>query len=899
MSRSLRDPALLIRHGLSAVGPSLVLAVLAFVTVGAVALAPRLVDAASTSELRYDIARLDPTQRDVQTSNNVSLMPPASATGELGSVSQMYADLDTALARAKSQALPGLQALLGAPDYMARTSHPSSAASDDAAKNGPGYHIDFAADPKWSSRVTMVAGAPPVAGGPSGDVTSIWLSQTSARQLNWDVGEERTAVLAPTNAGDPPSFSRVVLAGIFVPADTQAPYWQHVPGVLTPRAVDNGNDPIQYFAVAYLAPDRWAAPGYPVQAMTLTAWFPLDSSTLDVASSTALLPQLRAFTAGSYPIVEAMPPFPVQQSSFASGTLTALDTALSRIGAMDAVLAVIAAAPLGVVLAVFALAVGAVIERRRAALSLAAARGASAAQTRGAMALEGVVAATVPGVVAAVVVALLFPTSTWLSLVPALGVSLVPVVMFAAAPGARGLRARRADLGAKTRGVVRLVAELAIVALAITATVLLLVRGERSTNVFDPLLLATPLLIALAVCALLLRIFPLPMRALEAAFHRSRGLVGFVGAARAIRDPALGAVGTVTIVLAVAVAVFSAGLLTTVDTAARASAHLQTGGGDAIAVSASFSDAQRQAMAAVPGVTATAGVLDQGRVAITGWNGSGATDLVQADLTALATMRPDIPASGLDHKQGDAIPVIASESFATAVTGPMSLNGAPLVIVGTLPDEPGLNIHSRQWVMVDSSLASVLTANGFVPDTVVFSLSSADPATLAAIKTAGSAAAVRDFAGQIADELGSPAVSGLRDLLIAAAIGVGALAALAIILASLLAGPGRERVVGALRTLGATRGIVGRLVVWELAPSVLAALIAGAVLGIGLPFIVVAGVDLAPFTGGLAVTLPREDPVVILAVLAVVLVVAALASAIAAAVTLRRSPAATISIGAD
>ena len=70
-------------------------------------------------------------------------------------------------------------------------------------------------------------------------------------------------------------------------------------------------------------------------------------------------------------------------------------------------------------------------------------------------------------------------------------------------------------------------------------------------------------------------------------------------------------------------------------------------------------------------------------------------------------------------------------------------------------------------------------------------------------------------------------------------------------------------------------------------------------LGIGLPFVIIAGVDLSPFTGGTAITAPELNPITIITIAVVLLVDAAAISMLAAAFTVRRSPAASVSIGGD
>jgi len=125
-------------------------------------------------------------------------------------------------------------------------------------------------------------------------------------------------------------------------------------------------------------------------------------------------------------------------------------------------------------------------------------------------------------------------------------------------------------------------------------------------------------------------------------------------------------------------------------------------------------------------------------------------------------------------------------------------------------------------------------------------------------------------------------VSGLQFAL-AILIGlVGLLCAIAILLVSTINARSRERLLAVLRTLGFSRRQSTALVVWELAPVAVTAFVGGAVLGIALPIIVLAGIDLTPFTGGAAQPTLALDPVLTTAVLGGFIAVVAATSAFAA-----------------
>src|SRR5690606_23605097 len=151
------------------------------------------------------------------------------------------------------------------------------------------------------------------------------------------------------------------------------------------------------------------------------------------------------------------------------------------------------------------------------------------------------------------------------------------------------------------------VLEVLVLGLAALATVILLVRGPLTdAGEIDPLAIVAPIALAVAGAVLLRRLLPVPLLALQRRARRGAHLVGFVGYARAVREP-VGAAATLALVVAVAVAVFSSVMLSTIS-AGTASAVRAELGGD-VRVDGPPADAEAlAAIAALPGVAAVAGV---------------------------------------------------------------------------------------------------------------------------------------------------------------------------------------------------------------------------------------------------------------------------------------------------
>ncbi len=232
-----------------------------------------------------------------------------------------------------------------------------------------------------------------------------------------------------------------------------------------------------------------------------------------------------------------------------------LDEVTTRVMVTRALLALLIAGPLGVMLAVLALAAGSIADRRSTALALARARGASGLQLRTAMMVEGALLAVPAAALgAAAAFAATGGRTTMLDLWPAVLVAATPPLLFALAVPAAADRPRR-------RTSIRWVVEVLVTGLAAASVFLLFRRGVAPAGAgIDPLLAAAPLLIAAAVTVGVLRAYPWLMAAAQRAAGRGRGAVGLVGSAHAVRAPSLGFAAAFALIVGVSIAVFSAGM---------------------------------------------------------------------------------------------------------------------------------------------------------------------------------------------------------------------------------------------------------------------------------------------------------------------------------------------------
>ena len=893
MSRRSRygTPGLLARHTASGITGSVLVAVLVAVTVFAAALAPRALVRLGTEELQHTLGEMSPILRDLNGLGRIGLV-----TGLAGApVDEVLGPTDRAVDRARGFLPEPLHGLTGEPHWVARTASTDTQLPEGAARVS--LVAKLAVDPDWQQQVRIVDGAAPAAWAGSDDDSDedppleVVLSAASAAELGIGVGD--SLAFAPFE---------LTVAGIYEPVDPSDPYWLHASDLAEP-SVDREPGVIPKVRTSLLvAPESVGGLTFAFGSGALSAWIPIDASGITYADAALVATQTReAFAADAELPADG-------RLGFSSRFADAIDAVVSRVVTASALLALALSGLLGVLLAVFALGVSTIVERRRPALTLASARGAGPLQLRGAMVLEGLAIAVPSTAVALVAAAALIPDPVGLEgwVLPLVVAASVPV-LFALLSGRPVVRGQRSDLGVRDGNRTRLVLELALIGLAALSLFLLARRGIVASSEavgIDPLLALTPLLLAASVCILTLRIYPVPLRLVLAALRRGDGATGLVGAARAVRSPSLGFAASFALVIGVSIVVFSAIMGTTLRESVVTGARDQVGADlqvTAVAIGPEVVDA----LGRLPGVAAAAPLdaIPGGR--IIDEHGSSGVTFVIADTTALHEVRPDIPA--VTARDGDRIPVLVSSDLAGRLGDDTTIARVPVSVVGTTPVDalPGV---ARFWVLIDESFAEELGRTATEPQRVLMRLdASADPAALApridrivsdAQPETTRGVVVVSSAEQVLDELrSSPVVAGIERALPGAALAALLLTLLAVALATLSAAGARSHLVGVLRVLGADARQQRGILVWEFAPVVLTSVLVGTAVGIALPYVVTSVVDLRPFVGGRFPPDPVIDPLVVALAALAVIVVAFIAGAIALALGRRIAPAASLKMG--
>ena len=891
--------ALLRRRFRAGPAPSVLVAVLALATVLIAAVVPRLVEQQATSELAFQLTSIGPVARSLQGAADFpedwDAVPPPTAT-------QLYSSLESRFDDARSAMHRPLRSIVGAPRWIVQTGALPSTQVGGAARV---VGLRLTADPAYLSRIRIVQGSAPAVWAdndsePSeqtaADPVGILLAEQAAASLKLTVGE---VIGAEDVGGVPQRLYRVT--GLFVPRDPGDDYWRQNPSLLPATTTVPDRGASYPTAAAYVDPVTVGRLAQAFAGSRISLYYPVAATGVDGADAARLNAQLAAVVAAGVVMPNNRSPM-----SIVTRSTLAAQTAVERDALLAGLLALLAAAPIGVVLAVLVLGVQVVVRGRRTDLLLAAARGANQWQLRGAMALEGALLSIPAALVVMVVLSYALPVRPEPAgfVLPALA-ALTPPVLFAALavtqpqPGPIG----RALIG------LRGVAEIAVVLLGALSLFLLVRRGLAQATVavgVDPLLSVAPLLLAVSAGIVVLRGFPLVMRAARGATARSRGLPGFIGSIQASRAPTIGLAGVLALVVGVSVSLFSTVLLTTFDAGIHRAAS-EAVGADARVDAPVISAAQRAAVARVPGVRDVAGLHYLSSLDVTRSPVIDTVTLILAQTHPLSTLR-ELPA-GLSQEIDGRVPLVVSSDLLHDMgsTRTLTLAGVKARVVGSLPAESQLG-PSVDWVLVDSSFAARF-ATSFTPETLLIR---ADPSRLPSMQplleravradpasSTGAAATVLTVPSAVEARQSEPAVRGVDVGLILGAVLSALLCALALVLSTVAAGAARGRTAGILRTLGMPRRRLRTLIAWELIPVAVVTLVVGSILGIALPFVVAAAVDFRAFTGSLVRPALVIDPLLLGAVVVAFAVVVAGSGLVAVLVGDRVNPSSTLKMGAS
>ncbi|ANS79030.1 putative membrane protein [Serinicoccus hydrothermalis] len=887
--------------------------------VGTVALlltaVPRgLVDVQSR-QLVQEIGSLSAAQRDLRGDwqRTVVFGSTQDLTGDPSA--DGWAPLVEGAERVRAEQPEPLRSTLGPAQFLVRLTD----TVDYAPPVESGYYaatLSLAVDPDLTEHVDLVTGDwpelvvdPPVFGPDAPqqeqddpEPVPVVLLDEAADELLLEVGDE---------------VQGLVVAGTYTPTEPDDPRWQHVDNGATLGTLYDPNLGESAYATAFLSPDNRGSIGQPA-SVRMRMWFPVQPGAITGSTGQveALRAQVNGFLAEQHTLAtadEIGDAGAAQVPLFTTDLTEALGRIVSQQRATSSLLAVVAAGPLGVALAVAALGARLVVHRRRQALAMTLARGASPGQLRRLIAGEGLLLGVPAAALGHLGATLLVPGPTpwWQWLVTAV-VALVPSVALAASVDDASLQQRRSDLSSRSASRWRWVVELAVVGLAGVATWRLLDRGARGDGAgqsgIDLLAAGTPVLLALAACVLTLRLYPLPLRALAAALRGRPSLTPFLGASRALRDPAGGLVPALAVVLGTAIALVSAVLLSTVTRGAEVAAWEANGA--AVRLNGPLlSDELRAEIEQIDGVVAVGGVADTGatrdlvvdgeRQAIRVWAAEPQVQEVYARSAPVPPL-PDefwrdegIPAVVTLLGADEMIPDDATEVQVSRL-GEIEVVGHRDQVPGILVTGAGVLVDGERWVAAGGSMPDVTTtlvgvADGASPQAV------ADDVT----ELVGTGGVVTTVTTRLEAFEDAPVTTGLRQLFVGATVVSALLTVLAVVVVQLMGSTARTALLATLRTLGLGARQTRALTAWELAPLLVTSLLVGTLLGLGVPWVLLRGLDLTGLTGGSAQPALSLDLPLLAAVLGAVVLTVLIAVTVSAWIAGRTNLAQALRVGED
>jgi putative ABC transport system permease protein len=470
------------------------------------------------------------------------------------------------------------------------------------------------------------------------------------------------------------------------------------------------------------------------------------------------------------------------------------------------------------------------------------------------------------------------------------------------APAPNPAQITTADTGRRPRTAWRRpVAELTGCAAAAAGLTVLHDQGVPAGGGIDLYLTITPVLVAIPVVIIMLRLYPLAVRGLLRLSARGTGATGFVAMSRAARSSLTGVLPAFALVLALSLATF-AGMTSNGITRGEITASWHTTGADVLIDAGPA--AGPVSTAAVRSIAGVHGVRHVTAVWLTTWVtpfGQPVT-VIAVDPPAYAalvadTPFPAFPATAIGRGTGPilsvatTVPVLASPDAAAVLgTGATQLNSlypmGPFTVrvAGTVSGTPAVPGGGAFAIMPLETLPG-LTGQP-APNVVLVTGSGIDHAQLSAVASQVIPGSLITFRSAVLASLASsPLQHGAALIVVLTIAAAGAFGLFIVVLGLALGSAERELTLARLTVMGHDRDT--GLVMAEAMPAVVAAVVAGAVAALVLPLAVGSSIDLSAFTGT-AIPVQFQPDALALGLPAAIVVLLALAALAAEARTLRR-----------
>jgi len=365
-----------------------------------------------------------------------------------------------------------------------------------------------------------------------------------------------------------------------------------------------------------------------------------------------------------------------------------------------------------------------------------------------------------------------------------------------------------------------------------------------------------------------LRLYPLVLRELLRASARTSRAPAFLGLARASRTALTPALPAFALVLALTVAAF-AGMVRDAVANGQVAASWQTAGADATvtpsyaAQSFTISPAAARTVAAVPGVTHAAEVLNESWTTPAGRQVS-VLAVDPARYAALVARTPGFPQVAAEllaapGQAGAPQPVLVSPQAAADVgsgvvtlsTRQAALRPVQVRVAGVIASTPALPAGGAFVIMPLAAIKSTVTPPAAIPvNEMLLTGGSIDQARLTAVVRHTLPDAVTTFRSDVLSALTSGPLQHGAFTLFSLALVVAAVLGLAVMLLELALGAAeREATLARLAAMGLGEGQRAWVVALEVLPAVIAAAVAAWACALALPQVLGPDLDLSVFTG--------------------------------------------------
>jgi putative ABC transport system permease protein len=666
------------------------------------------------------------------------------------------------------------------------------------------------------------------------------------------------------------------VTGIVVPTDPNSSFWTADATPAAPSLQNSGSFTSAYWVGGVIAgPGEAAAVQQDFSTGLTMVWgLPLELGSITGQQAqplsnalTSLATQTPTLTGDVAPVASTL--------SASANLLTTLAAYFVTAQSVDTLLWLLYVSLTVTGLAALLLAARMVAMRRSAELGVIRARGASLWQvglaTGGAAAAACIPAAVIAAALA--IVAVHGPGSAdfgsaggWWPQVAILVVAICGPALIAA--WQHRLPRHRAASRHQPRGRVRLVTEVTLVAAAVAGIIVLRQQGTTPGSGVNLYASAAPVLVALPVVIVMLRIYPFALRGLLRASTRSSGATAFLGLARAARTTLTPALPAFALVLALTVAAF-AGMVRDAVTNGDVTASWKAAGADVTISGQSASPdfaippSAVRAIGAVPGVTHAAEEWPANWLAS---NGAQVTVLAvdPASYAALVSATRGFPAvqAGLltaAGTPGAAQPVLASPQAAADLgNGPISiatlaaaaLRPVTVRVAGEISATPGWPAGGAFLIMPLAALTSTAVPPVQVP-VIELQLTGAgiDQARLdTVLRNSLPTGWTSIFRSDVLSGLTSAPLQHGAFLLFTLSVALAAVLGLAVMFLELaLVATEREATLARLATMGLGEGQRARVVALEVLPAVIAAATAAWACALVLPQVVAPSIDLSVF----------------------------------------------------